>query len=226
MIVGVSMMRDEADICGTTVAHLISEGVERLLILDNGSRDDTRKILEQFPQVSVHDDPERGYYQSRKMSALAEDARCLGATWIVPFDADEMWFGIDRLKKIEAPAVWASTYEHPPITAPLSPWRAKDPKPHRKVAFRATAGAVVAQGNHDVSIPGERVEALQIREFQYRTFNQFCRKVRNGKAAYDATDLPEGEGAHWRRYGAMTTSALEAEWAAMTQRADVVYDPC
>lgn len=223
------MVKDEADIIGTTVQHLISEGVERFLILDNGSTDDTRKILEQFPQVIVNDDSEVGYFQGRKMTALAEDARCLGATWIVPFDADEIWTAhrtvAETLEQTTAQVVWATTFEHPPITKPLSIYRARDPKRHRKVAFRATAGAVIAQGNHDVSLKGMRTDGLEIREFQYRTFEQFKRKVRNGKAAYDATNLPEGEGAHWRTFGAMTDCELVDAWELMTTRTDVVIDP-
>lgn len=224
------MVRDEDDIIGTTISHLIGQGVDRFLILDNGSVDDTRKILDKFPQVEVRDDPEVGYYQSAKVSALAEDARCIGATWIVPFDADELWTGpgcrvIDFLTETAARVVWAKTYEHPPITEPLSPFRARDPKSHRKIAFRATQGALVAQGNHDVALRGRRTDGLEIREFQYRTLGQFARKVRNGKAAYDATDMPESEGAHWREYGAMSDEELAVEWAAMTSRSDIVYDP-
>lgn len=232
MIVGISMVRDEDDIIGVTLEHLIDQGVDRFLVLDNGSVDNTRKIIEQFPQVTVRDDPEVGYYQSRKMSALAEEARAAGATWVVPFDADEIWCadssGIrvaDVLHTTRARSIWAETYEHPPITEPLSPYRALTPKRHRKIAFRPNAGVVVAQGNHDVSVSGKRAGGLEIREFQYRTFDQFVRKVRNGKAAYDATDLPEGEGAHWRTLGALSDRELAAEWGAMTARTDVLYDP-
>jgi glycosyltransferase involved in cell wall biosynthesis len=232
VIVGVSMVRDEADIIGITIDNLIRQGVDRFLVLDNGSIDDTRAILERFPQVSVTDDPERGYYQSRKMSALAEDARCIGATWVVPFDADEMWIAppgrgrvAEVLEQTPASVVWANTFEHPPITPPLSPYRALHRKRHRKVAFRPKAGVTVAQGNHDVSVKGPRAEGLEIREFQYRTFEQFKRKVRNGKAAYDATDLPAGEGAHWREFGAMTDCELVDAWESMVSRNDTVYDP-
>ncbi len=90
---------------------------------------------------------------------------------------------------------------------------------------RARPDVVIAQGNHEVNINGSRADVLEIREFQYRTFEQFCRKVRNGKDAYDATNLPQDQGAHWRTYGAMTDDELTKEWETMTNRADVIYDP-
>ncbi len=96
-----------------------------------------------------------------------------------------------------------------------------------KVAFRADPNAVVLQGNHGVSgvaHPKGHIRAL-IREFQYRSFEHLKRKVRNGKAAYDATDLPETEGAHWRTLGVLSDDELRAEWERMSTRPDLVYDP-
>ena len=48
MIIGVCMVRDEADVIGTVCAHLLAEGVDRLIVADNLSSDDTRDILEGF----------------------------------------------------------------------------------------------------------------------------------------------------------------------------------
>lgn len=232
MIVGISMVKDEDDFVETTIQHMLAEGVDRFLIFDNNSTDHTRTILERFPQVEVLDDPEVGYFQSAKMSFLAEQARNMGAEWVIPFDADEIWFRYQRdgsvadfLSHTKADVVWANTFEHPPTALVPSPMRARDRKSLRKVAFRAWPNVWVAQGNHNVNRPGKRVVGLEIREFQYRTLAQFARKVRNGKAAYDATDLPEGEGAHWREMGAMTDTELLKRWHEMVNRTDTIYDP-
>jgi hypothetical protein len=233
MIIGISMVRDEADIIGTTVAHLIAEGVDQFLILDNGSVDGTREILEQFPQVTLINDPVVAYMQSEKMTMLAEDARCLGAEWVLPFDADEIVYArkgtiAETVTGFRGNVLMIEAYEHPPCAPPLSPYRALAPKQKLKVAFRAAPDVWIAQGSHAVAHPaGKRRVAglLALREFQYRTFEQFARKVRNGKQAYDATDLPYSEGAHWRLYGAMSDDDLAIEWAAMTTRADIVHDP-
>lgn len=223
--IGVCMVKDEADIIGPTVAHMAYH-VDSLIIADNGSTDGTRRILADMARhlpLTVLDDPEPAYYQSAKMSHLAACAAAAGAQWVVPFDADELWYTPhgDRIADLLAgmlgtPVVrarlfnhWASAKDGPHPNPFLSMrWRETQPAPLDKVAFRWEPGAVIHQGNHGVSLPGgvDSVVALEIRHFPYRTTDQFVRKALNGAAAYALTDLPEYEGAHWRQYGALHDS--------------------
>lgn len=213
------MVKDEADVIAGTLLHLADE-VDEFLVSDNGSTDGTREILAELTDMvplTVLDDPDPAYYQSAKMSALAATAADRGATWVVPFDADEVWFAEDRISKILANAhgnvATARLFNHFPTAIDTNDpdpflsieWRQTDPAPLPKVAFRWEPGAVIHQGNHGVTLPhGERPEALlSIRHFPYRTAEQFVRKTRNGAAAYTATDLPTTAGAHWREYGAI-----------------------
>jgi glycosyltransferase involved in cell wall biosynthesis len=213
------MVKDEADVIGGTLAHLADE-VDFLLVADNASTDGTREILaeleDQLP-LTVIDDPDPAYYQSRKMSDLAERAAGAGADWIVPFDADELWFTHTKpiakvLDGIRAPLVRANLFDHRPSAIDVDdtdPFRSivwREPKPAGlpKVAFRWEPGAVIHQGNHGVTLPSRSSLGpylIEIRHFPYRSAEQFVRKARNGAAAYRATDLPVTEGAHWRQYG-------------------------
>lgn len=216
-VFAVSMCKDEVDVIGGTVAHMCDE-VDHVIVADNGSTDGTREILKAFPKdkVTVVDDHEVGYHQSRKMSALADLAASRGAEWIVPFDADEIWYAEDRINEVLA------TCPHDIVTAPifnhyatsvdpegLDPfrtmiWRARQPLGLCKVAFRWQPGAIIGQGNHSVSLPKGSAavsNSLALRHFPYRTADQFVNKARNGAEAYRKTDLPVTEGAHWRQYG-------------------------
>lgn len=224
---GIGMVRDEADIVEATIRHMAGQ-VDRLLVADNRSSDGTREILDQLAAelpLEVVDDGEIGYYQSRKMTDLGLRATDEGASWIVPFDADEIWQAragrlADQLDELPA---WAhiaqaalfdyvATGEDPPAP-PLEAiqWRRSEATPLPKVAFRAEPGVTIHQGNHGASIPSTRTPGvaaglLVVRHFPYRSVEQFEQKVRNGLEAYQATDLPPDAGAHWRDYGAILES--------------------
>lgn len=213
----VSMVKDEADVIAGTLLHMADE-VDRLIVADNGSTDGTREILaelgDSLPLVVV-DDPDPAYYQSEKMTRLASMAADAGATWVVPFDADELWLGEDRLSVVlaatDADIVTATLFNHFPTAVDPAgedpfvtiQWRHRDPAPLPKVAFRWRDGAIIHQGNHGVTMPreGGTRPGLAVRHFPYRTVDQFIHKARNGAAAYARTDLPADIGAHWRGYG-------------------------
>lgn len=228
---GISIVRNEADVIGSTVTHLLDQGLDRLIVVDHGSTDATPDILADLASVlpvHVGTDAEPAWYQGRKMSYLAHLAWRAGADWIVPFDADEHWYAedmsvADHLRSAPEPVVRAAIHE----ALPASGLRALDVKADDavridarptgvvKVAFRAVSGLDVVEGNHEVHLPGERGEGLHLLHFQWRNADQLVRKVREGSAALRATDL-EGVGTHWLRLsdalGDSADAEIEAQW--------------
>ena len=240
MIAAVSMVKDEADIVATTVGHMLGQ-VDHVIVADNGSTDGTREILEQLG-AEVVDDPEPGYFQSRKMTDLACRTLAAGAEWVIPFDADEVWVTEGRIAPLleglppEAMIAEASVYDHVATgEAGLSPWRRTEVLPLRKVACRARPGLVIAQGNHgaryvDESPPLTVTGQLEIHHYPHRSPEQMIRKARNGAAAYAATDLPETTGAHWRQWGTLSDEQLrevffEHYFSGDPEADGLVFDP-
>jgi glycosyltransferase involved in cell wall biosynthesis len=250
-VVSICMVKDEADIIGESL-RLMAREVDALIVADNASSDGTRDILADLTRelpLTVLDDPEVGYFQSRKMSALAARAAAAGADVVVPHDADERWYSPfgrlgDVLGDHPAASVFpAAVYDHvatghDPAGDPITRmgWRRATPIPLAKVACRPLVPVVIHQGNHGADYGATLDIGLVVRHFPYRSADQFIRKVRNGSAAYALTDLPESVGAHWRGYGRILeergADALADEvfrrhfWVAdPTRDPRLIYDP-
>lgn len=287
-VCAVMLVKDEADIIEATVRHLAWH-VDEILVADNMSGDGTAEILAELRRdgvpVSVCDDEEVGYYQAEKTTELAHRAGGLGHRWVIPCDADEIWYApegrpirdwLDALGR-EHQFVKAAIYNHvataddPPTfcscqrenrfrpedeEAEIEPcaecgglatpdptrrigWRQRVPLDIRwgKVACRTRPDLSIHQGNHSASTQGIGATGygLEIRHFPYRSADHFVRKAINGYAAYKATDLDEGVGAHWRVYGKAIEEGgpeaghkwfYDAFWSPDPSKDDsLVYDP-
>lgn len=235
-VVAVMMVRDEADVVGTVVRHLL-EHVDAVVVADNLSTDETPEVLDELRRehaalgcVEVVADRDPAYTQSAKMTDLAHRARALyGATWIVPVDADEVWYSpfAERMADVldEVPDRWhvvpATLFDHVATgdddAHELDPvrrlrWRRPTPAPLPKVAARYRPDLVIEQGNHGAHYaefePARFDPVLVVRHFPYRSAEQFLRKVRNGAAAYRAAGDRQSpdHGTHWRQWGELLDS--------------------
>lgn len=241
------MVRDELDILPFTLAHMLTQ-VDAVLVADNLSLDGTREMLHAWvdDRLTVVDDLEPAYLQSVKMSVLAERARAMGATWVVPWDSDEVWLArsglrvADVLNDLSRDVLMAEAdlWDHVPTDRdpedanPLRRigWRRSYPGPLPKVAVRVLPGLVIEQGNHGASFPQTDLPAkvsnlLTLRHFALRTPEQMIRKARNGGAAYAATDLPEHVGAHWRQWAMLSDEQLREVFDRYYFSTDPEADP-
>lgn len=221
-LAAVMLVKDEADVIEATIRHTFAQGCKRILVSDNASTDGTRDILADLTRdldgLLVLDDPDPAYRQSAKTTALAQKAAGYGMEWILPVDADEIWFldaGVPLAEQIKEKAGLAnilefSLYTHlvtaldPDGPTPFHrmPYRLMDPQPIGKVAVRWADGCVIHAGNHSASHPSAFLGVLEggtIAHCPYRSAEQMTRKAINGGRAYEAApELPHTTGLHWR----------------------------
>lgn len=183
-IVMTLMVRDEADIVGAMLAHHRDQGIDHVLVTDNGSIDGTSDILRAFEAegfVTTWNDPVHRKQQHSTVTKMARHAaEHLGADWVVNADADEFWVAKDPGATIRS-VLERAPDSVPFLTVPvvnLTGHPAKDGsgltrlqyRDHRSVQdlrrtgipFHPTADAVhrahaeveISQGNHFVSAPG------------------------------------------------------------------------
>jgi Glycosyl transferase family 2 len=206
-IAAVAIVRNEASILGTNLAHLYELGVRKYVLMDNASNDATVRIIETFrntstdAQVMVIHDPTLLFWQSAKITAMARLAhQTMAADWIFPFDADDfLWFpdttmahaiGAD-IDYIRLP--WVHVH---PGTATVDRFRAihrdgstlsgvEAPTRIGKVLVRWNSDLVITAGNHGVRSDRRHVLrsvdgsslGMASAHFPVRTIEQFSRRM-------------------------------------------------
>jgi len=96
-VYGLLVARNEVDIIRTNVLYHLSLGLDRLLVVDNGSSDGTDRVLRELSKkdARVRWTRDEGlFYHGHIATELAREAYGEGADWVVPIDADEFWYAL------------------------------------------------------------------------------------------------------------------------------------
>jgi len=241
------MVKNEIDVIENNINYLVTQELDGIFIADNLSTDGTYEAIQRLKchhpiPITTIIDEEIGYYQSEKMNNWSRLCFQMGADYIIPIDADEIWYSLDNTKTLgesikttDADIFVAQSVDFIPTIyddynqlnfIKRMSYRKLNSDSFSAVAFNYSDGYELEMGNHDIkNHPGKRVSnVIGIRHYQYRSYPQFVKKVRTGKAAYDNTNFPEFMGSHWRKLGSMTDNELKTYWADF-MCCQTAYDP-
>ena len=196
-IVATLVVRDEDDILESMLTHTLSEGVSRIFVTDNASKDKTPQILQKFPEVSVEFSDDMTHNQEIHTTRMAREACKTNPDWIVHLDADEFWCGFPNLhNNYPSETLWCtSVFIHPPVpgikTASLEKMRRYiDFHGHArefKVIHRPDPNIVIKHGNHGIKDRSmELCPEITRHHYPIRSLEQFTRKVYQGANALKA----------------------------------------
>jgi hypothetical protein len=216
----VAMVKNEQDIIVEAITHLLEQGVARVLVVDNGSSDDTVSRIRSLDtdRVLLGEDREFGYYQAAKMTLLGRFASRHSASWVVPFDADEFWFAprgsLADFLEASPSMVHRAGIRNAFLTTTAGELRIElEEDPLRKVAYRPHSLALLTTGNHWVSRPGPVADALALVHVPWRSRAQVAAKLRGGAQAIQALVPGQpGVGGHWLDHRDVSDAEVERMW--------------
>ena len=194
-VVAISCVKNEDDIIEAFVRY-VTAFVDQLIVLDNGSTDETGGILcslknEGIP-IEIVEDPSPGFWQWKRMTHLMEDyaVKRYGADWIIPLDADEYIATKDvgAFRSALATATqplkikWQTYVPDPsdnmneinPVVR-IRHRLVKEAKPWKKILVPRNAlinrgNTVLSQGNHELLVDGKKCESLILDSAQLAHF--------------------------------------------------------
>jgi hypothetical protein len=243
------LVRDEQDIIAQHLDFHLAQGVDEVIVTDNGSEDATLEILRGYESrgvVRIILEPSDDYSQGKWVTRMARMAASEhGADWVINSDADEFWWprsgtlastfaglsdGVGvvvarRTNFVPQPEDDQPFWERMTVRERESLNPVGKPLPP-KLAHRAHPEITVVQGNHRVQGPdlGERLDdgTVEILHFPMRSYAQFENKIVKGGQAYARNrELPENVGRTWRRlYEVWQRGELPQHYAEI-----VVSDP-
>ena len=235
----VTMVRNESATLPVIIEHFKRHGISRVLVVNHLSTDSTVELMKtygDFVKTAQYTNP--AYEQRAVMTLASRLAAKHGASWIIPFDADEIWWPThhatiaESLENSNADKIPAPHYDFLPPEAQNNIFepkdftlRKQDPNPMPKTAFRAHEKAIVLMGNHWVHRPGTSGNGLAIAHYPYRSKQQLLQKVKTGNTAINALPQPNGLGTHWQQWGKMRKEDFDLFWDSLKNSENITYDP-
>ena len=217
MILATLLVKNEEEIVEDCILHHLNHGVDKFIVTDNNSDDNTKAIISKFREViKIIDEPGDGYEQGMWVSRMSVMACDYKPEWVVHLDADEFWYGLKNLKKVPKATgivylpfhyyehLITQEYRHNEFRREMMPYF-KVTKSGGRLVHRPHRESWVVQGNHRVMnhpMPTKITvgDHLVMHHYSNRCYDQFERKVIQGGVAYEKYTGDVGDGSHWRMH--------------------------
>jgi len=189
MIIMTLLVRDEQDIIATNIDYHLSQGIDKIIITDNLSVDNTANILNEYAKagvIQVIKEYSDDYSQHKWVTHMAKLAvEEYNADWVIHCDADEFWIPDNRSHTIKQVLTQLPNTEVagsakrvnflPPIATDEQQYFANSmtlretisynaigqPLPP-KVCHRGIQNITIKQGNHHVQINKKRITPIEL----------------------------------------------------------------
>lgn len=226
-VAAVTMVRNEEDVIEQTVNHLLKQGVDYVLIADNNSTDSTPEILAKLsknPRIGLAFDSVPAYFQSEKMENLTSFVRSIGATWVIPFDADEYWYAEGQtvasyLRNGDGkrfPALVHNAF--PTLDSAHELWVDESHEVLPKTAFKSFPFSYPTMGNHFAGRPGQFQGGLHIIHHPWRSKAQIREKSRNGSLALKLAGFETQYGSQWTGIDDKSDLIVDQIWESILRQ--------
>lgn len=215
------LVRDEIDMIRTFLDFHFAEGVDFIIVTDNGSKDGTLDVLREYEaagRIELINEPPSDYSQHRWVTRMARLASThYDADWVINADADEFFlsrkgtlrdyfatvppetrvFGADRHDFVPfdrpglAPVPIEMTHR---VTGSLNLFNRRPLIP--KAIHRGDPAVVVEIGNHRVHSPRLPIDyeigGIEVFHYPIRSYPQFESKaVNTGSSLENNTELSQ-----------------------------------
>jgi len=203
------LVRDEIDIIQSNLEYHLSQGVDSVIVTDNGSVDGTREILQKYADrklIYLIDEPPSDFSQHRWVTRMARIAyEVYRASWIIHADADEFFVWRSGKLKEAFKTIPKNVTHFMAKRVDFIPFEGRKmsiPVPQSmiyrksvsldlagnllspKVIHRGIKDAVISQGNHSVAFKRSRqmdqLGPIEVFHYPIRYLRQFKSKACNG----------------------------------------------
>jgi len=209
------LVRDEIDVIKGMLDYHLAQGVDHIIITDNGSVDGTYELCRGYARgnkVHLLIEPPSDFSQHRWVSRMANIAYDkYAADWVIHADADEMFVPAYPYKSLKDVLKYTPS-NMSVLKIPRHDFipfnRSMKKSPHiemiyrksvslnlhgaplpPKVIHRGAKNVEISQGNHEVTGDGlgnpYRCDDLSVYHYPIRSCQQFHNKVSNGGSGYN-----------------------------------------